>query len=101
MERNDNYSGAKAPLARVIYRHMAETATQRLLLEKGDIDVARNLGPEELDAVASNPDIKIQSAAKGTIYYLSLNQKNPKLAKPEVRQAMKYLVDYRRSATPS
>ena len=53
-----------APLARVIYRHIPETATQRLLLEKGDIDVARNLGPEEIAAVSSNPDIKIQSAAR-------------------------------------
>ncbi len=94
LERNDNYSGTKAPLARVIYRHIPETATQRILLEKGDIDVARNLGPEELAAVASNPDIKTQSAVKGTIYYLGLNQKNPTLAKPEVRQALKYLVDY-------
>ncbi len=51
-------------------------------------------GPEELAAVSSNPDIKIQSAAKGTIYYFSLNQKNPTLAKPEVREAMKWLVDY-------
>ena len=49
LERNPNYSGTAAPLARVIYRHIAETATQRLLLEKGDIDIARNLGPEELD----------------------------------------------------
>ncbi len=94
LERNDNYSGTAAPLARVIYRHIPETATQRLLLEKGDIDVARNLGPEEIAAVSPNPDIKIQSSPKGTIYYFSLNQKNETLAKPQVRQALKYLVDY-------
>src|SRR5215211_4299954 len=69
LERNDNFE-KKAPLARVIYRQLKETATQRLLLEKGDIDTARNLGPEELSAVSKNPDIKIQSAPKGTLYYL-------------------------------
>jgi peptide/nickel transport system substrate-binding protein len=94
LERNANYSGTAAPLARVIYRHIPETATQRLLLEKGDIDIARNLGPEEIDAVSANPDIKTQKAAKGTLYYFSLNQKNETLAKPQVRQALKYLVDY-------
>ncbi len=94
LERNANYSGTPTPLARVIYRHIPETATQRLLLEKGDIDVARNLGPEEIAAVSTNPDIKIQSAAKGTLYYFSLNLKNENLAKPEVREAMKWLVDY-------
>jgi len=93
LERNDNYD-RKVPLARVIHRHIKETVTQRLLLEKGDVDVARNLGPQELEAVSQNPDIKIQSGPKGTVYYLGLNQKNANLAKPEVRQALKYLVDY-------
>jgi peptide/nickel transport system substrate-binding protein len=94
MERNPNYSGDAPAMARAIYRHVAEPATQRLLLEKGDIDVARKLGPEEIAAVSANPDVKIQKGVKGSIYYLGLNQKNEILAKPEVRQALKYLVDY-------
>ncbi|MFZ5752160.1 MAG: ABC transporter substrate-binding protein [Pseudomonadota bacterium] len=94
MDRNENYSGDKTPMAHVIYRHIPEGATQRLLLEKGDIDIARSLGAEEIDAVSKDPNIKIESGVKGSIYYLGLNQKNPNLAKPEVRQAMKYLVDY-------
>ena len=93
LERNNNYE-KKTPLARVVYRHIKETATQRLLLEKGDVDIARNLNPEELAAVSKNSDIKIESGPKGTVYYLGLNQKNPNLAKPEVREALKYLVDY-------
>ena len=94
MERNENYSGDATPMARVIYRHIPEGSTQRLLLEQGDIDIARSLGAEEIDALRSNPDIKIQEGPKGSIYYLGLNQKNQYLSKPEVRQAMKYLVDY-------
>lgn len=94
MERNPNYSGEAAPMARVIYRHIPEGATQRLLLEQGDIDIARSLGAEEIEALKANPDIKIEQGVKGSIYYLGLNQKNENLAKPEVRQAMKYLVDY-------
>jgi peptide/nickel transport system substrate-binding protein len=94
LERNENYSGEKPPLARVIYRHIPETATQRLMLEKGDIDIARNLGPEEIEAVSKNDNIRIEKAPKGTVYYFSLNQKNEILAKPQVREAIKYLVDY-------
>ena len=94
LERNDNYYGPKPPMARVIYRHVKEAATQRLLLEKGDIDIARNLSPQDIAAVSSNKDIKLTSAPKGTVYYISLNQKNPTLAKPEVREALKWLVDY-------
>ncbi|TGQ05480.1 ABC transporter substrate-binding protein [Mesorhizobium sp. M2E.F.Ca.ET.219.01.1.1] len=94
LERNDNYNGEKAKLARVIYRNMKESSAQRLALEAGDIDVARNLEPNDLDAIAKNADLTTTSAPKGTVYYISLNQKNPNLAKPEVRQAFKYLVDY-------
>ncbi len=94
MDRNDNYYGEKAKLARVIYRHMKESSGQRLALEAGDIDVARNLEPNDLDAVSGNENIVTTSAPKGTVYYISLNQKNETLAKPEVRQAFKYLIDY-------
>ncbi|THK38256.1 ABC transporter substrate-binding protein [Ensifer sp. MPMI2T] len=94
LERNDNYYGEPTKLARVIYRHMKESSGQRLALEAGDIDVARNLEPGDYEAVAKNGDLATTSAAKGTVYYISLNQKNEKLAKPEVREAFKYLVDY-------
>ena len=94
MDRNDNYYGEKAKLARVIYRHMKESSGQRLALEAGDIDVARNLDPNDLDAVSKNEGVVTTSAPKGTVYYISLNQKNENLAKPDVRQAFKYLIDY-------
>jgi peptide/nickel transport system substrate-binding protein len=94
LERNDNYFGAKSKLTRVIYRHVKESASQRLQLEKGDIDIARNLTPQDLDGVATHKDIKSVSTPTGTVYYFSLNQKNPALAKLEVREAFKWLVDY-------
>lgn len=94
LERNENYHGPKSKLARVIYRHAKESTTQRLLLEKGDVDIARNLTPQDLDALASNKDIRTTATPLGTVYYFSLNQKNPNLAKPEVREAFKWLVDY-------
>lgn len=94
LERNDNHFGAKGNLARVIYRHVKESATQRLMLEKGDVDVARNLEPGDIDAVSANGDLAITSTPKSTVYFVSLNQKNANLAKPEVREAFKYLFDY-------
>jgi peptide/nickel transport system substrate-binding protein len=94
MEANPNFFGEKPKLKRVIYRHMKESAGQRLALENGDIDVARNLEPGDLDAVTKKQGVSTTSAPKGTLYYFSLNQKNPNLAKPEVVEAIKYLVDY-------
>ncbi|MGY9049645.1 hypothetical protein P775_22240 [Puniceibacterium antarcticum] len=94
LERNDNFGGDAPAMARSIYRHIPEGSTQRLLLEQGDIDIARNLGPEEISALADNSDIKIEDGIKGSIYYLGLNQKNEYLSNPKVAEAMKYLVDY-------
>ena len=94
LERNDNYYGEKAKLARVIYRHVKESATQRLMLEKGDVDVARNLQPGDFEAVSQNAELATTATPKSTVFYFSLNQKNENLAKPEVREAFKYLVDY-------
>jgi hypothetical protein len=68
--------------------------TQRLLLEKGDIDIARKLTPEDLTAVGKSPDIAVEKSPKGALWYMGLNQKNANLAKPEVREALKWLVDY-------
>ena len=94
LERNDNYYGAKPAMKRVAIRHISESSTQRVLLEKGDIDIARNLSPNDIAGVKGEANIWIDQGVKGTLYYLGLNQKNPNLAKPQVRQALKYLVDY-------
>lgn len=94
LERNDNYYGTKAGLMRIVYRHVKESATQRLMLEKGDVDVARNLQPGDYAAVQGNADLQTVAVPKSTVFYFSLNQKNENLAKPEVREAFKYLVDY-------
>ena len=61
-------------MQRVLIRHIPEQATQRLLVEKGDIDIARNLGPDQIKGLEGNPDVRIHSAPEGGIFYLGLNQ---------------------------
>jgi len=94
LDRNDRRGGAAPAMKQVIIRHVPEPGVQRLLLEKGDVDIARNLGPDQLAGLEGKPGIRIRQGVKGGLYYLGLNQKNEHLAKPEVRQALKYLVDY-------
>lgn len=94
LEANPNWIGGAPKMKRVIVRHVNEPASQRLLLEKGDVDYARNLHKDGLTAIKANNDIAVQQGDKGYILYLGLNQKNPNLAKPEVREALKWLVDY-------
>lgn len=95
LDANKNYWGGAPNLNRIVIRHIVGSAGQRMLLEKGDIDVARNLTGDDLKSLEKNKNIKIQTRAKGAIYYLGLNQKNKYLKIPEVRQALKYLIDYK------
>lgn len=89
-----NYWGGKVPMKRIYVRHVAEPSAQRLLIEKGDIDMARKLTPGDIQAVSANPDIKIQEELRGRIFYIAANQKVKALADPKVIEAIKYLIDY-------
>ncbi len=89
----DFYLGAPA-MERVVIRHIGESATQRLLLEKGDIDVARNLNPDDVAGISGKAGIVVDSELRGRLMYISLNQKNEILANPKVIEAIKYLIDY-------
>jgi len=90
----DYYAGAPH-LERVIVRHIQESATQRLLLEKGDIDMARNLNPSDIAGIAGNSDLAIENDLRGRLMYISMNQKDENLSKPKVVEALKYLIDYK------
>jgi peptide/nickel transport system substrate-binding protein len=89
----DGWRGAP-PLARVFMRHVPEPATQRLLLENGDVDIARKLTPIDIEGISGNPDVKVVDEQRGRIYYLALNQKVEPLNNPKVIEAVKWLVDY-------
>lgn len=92
-------SGLKIAPRRVLIRHVKEPATQLLLLQKGDIDVAWNLGADQLKAIAEDPGITLQSAPQGTSMYIALNQANADLRRPHVAQAIKWAIDYNAIAT--
>jgi peptide/nickel transport system substrate-binding protein len=94
MQANPDHRFGGPAMQRVIVRHIPEPSAQRLLLEKGDIDIARNLSPDQIEAIAGNPEILVEAYPKADIHYLGLNQKDERLAKPEVRQALRWLVDY-------
>ncbi len=78
----------------VFMRHVPEAATQRLLLEKGDIDISRELTPVDIEGMAGNADIKIQKDVGGQIFYLSFNQKNELYKNAKFLDAMRYAIDY-------
>ncbi|WP_323769056.1 ABC transporter substrate-binding protein [Antarctobacter sp.] len=94
MDLNPNYNGAKPAMERVIVQHIQESATQRLQLERGDIDVARNLSPEDVAGLEKIDSVKIVDELRGRLMYFSANQKNAMLSDPKVIEALKLATDY-------
>ncbi len=95
----DDYYGGAPAMKRVVVRHIQESATQRLLLERGDIDIARNLNPDDVAGLAGVDGVKIRNELRGRLMYISMNQKNEFLSNPKVVEAIKYLIDYKGMAS--
>ncbi len=94
LERHEDYRHGAPAMKRVIIRHVAEPSAQRLLVEKGDVDIARNLTPDQIKAIAGNDSLAIGSDPKGALMYMSANAAHPILSKPDVVNALRYLIDY-------
>lgn len=90
----EEYWQGAPEMKRVIVRNVAESSAQRLLLEQGDIDVARNMTPTDVQSISAVEGVKILDEPRGRILYMGLNQKDELLSNPAVIEAMKHLVDY-------
>lgn len=95
LDANPDYRHGAPGMKRIIFRHVAEPSAQRLLLEKGDIDLARNLTPDQVKGIEGNPDVAVDGHPKGTVVYMAANDSHPILGKDEVVQAIRHAIDYR------
>ena len=94
LEAREGYWRGDAILKRVFMRHIPEQATNRLLLEKGDLDISREMGPVDIAGVQGNADIRVEDSSGGQLYYLGLNQKVEAFKDPKVLDAIRYAIDY-------
>ncbi|MTH77338.1 ABC transporter substrate-binding protein [Paracoccus aestuariivivens] len=94
LTKSDNYWGTAPAMDRVLMRHLPESQSQRLMLEKGDIDVAYSMQAPDLTALEKDEHIKIASTPGAGFYYLSVSMKDERFANPKVREALRLLIDY-------
>jgi len=102
LDANPICPGGVPRLRTVILRNVADAAVRRLLLEVGDADVARDLGPDQLAALARKDHLKILRFPSASVHYLLFNAANgvdPVLANPALWQAARWLIDYQELAT--
>ena len=90
---NENYFRGAPAMKTVIIRHVAEAATQQLLLTSGDVDIAKNLTPDQISGLPADA-VKVETYPQAAVHFLSFNQKTESLTPPAVWEAARYLVDY-------
>ncbi len=95
LEANEGYVGGAPHMRRVIVRHVPESQVERLMLERGDIDIASALSAADLKTFEGKQGFEVQRVPTGGFYVLSMNAGNQYLADPKVREAIAYSIDYK------
>ena len=90
-----NPHAAAAPASkRIFIRHVKEGSEQLLLLRRGDIDIARNLDSDQIKSITSDPGLQRITSPTTNQMYVAGNEGYAPFAKAEVREALKWAIDY-------
>jgi peptide/nickel transport system substrate-binding protein len=93
LKANRSYFKGAPKVDSLIIKHVAEAATQQLLLESGDVDMAKNLTPDQIESLSGDA-LKVEVYPQAAVHFLSFNQKTESLTPTAVWEAARYLVDY-------
>ena len=90
-------TGAGAGLRPIVIQNITEAASQKLQLEKGDIQIATGISQDQVPSLEQNPNVGVQFSASTTTYYLFMNN-DPDVggpfSDPKVQEAVRYALDY-------
>jgi peptide/nickel transport system substrate-binding protein len=98
LSRNDNYRGPAPYYGTITLKTVTESNTQAMMLQKGDIDIAYNLGPEHIKQLQGKTGVSILTAQSFTASFLLMNRDagiGGPVANPKVQKAIRYAIDYK------
>jgi peptide/nickel transport system substrate-binding protein len=95
--RNAGHWRGAARFGRIVIRHIPEPATEQLQVERGDLDLATGIGPDQAQALSRTSGVTVKTSQIATTFYVLMNN-NPQIggafANPKVQQAVRYALDY-------
>jgi peptide/nickel transport system substrate-binding protein len=99
LERNPDWWGwAEAknpnPVQKILVKTVQEAATQRLMLEQGEADIAFGIKVQEAASLKSNPQLITQLVTTGNARILSFNTARAPFDNAKLRQALSYSFPY-------
>ena len=94
MSRFDGYWGGPAKLKRIVMRNMTESQSLRLMVERGDLDLAKGMSAPDIEALEKSDKVRTETVQRGTLYYVALSVKQKPYDDARVRKAVRSLIDY-------
>jgi peptide/nickel transport system substrate-binding protein len=82
---------------RIVIRNITEPATQKLQLERGDLDIATGLDQDQMKTLRGVAGVTAKASPAATTFYVLMNANPPMggpFANPKVQQAVRYALDY-------
>jgi len=101
VERNPDYNWGPTPLRTgapqiktVIFRILADPGTRFNALKTGEIQLAPNINPQDIQSIKSDSTFKVYNVAStGMPWNIMVNATKPPTNDPLVRQALEYATD--------
>ena len=93
LERFDGHWRGPAKIKTLIIVPVQENATRMQRLERGEIHIAEGLSPAELDVLAKNDRLVVQSHEAMNVAYLTMNVEKSPLGNHKVREAIALAID--------
>ena len=90
LEASDDYWQGEPKIGRVICKAIPERSRRVALLERGRIDIADLLLPQDIEYLRGKRGIKIMSTRSNGVYYLLMNCQMKPFDDIRVRRAMNY-----------
>ncbi|MFP1729677.1 ABC transporter substrate-binding protein [Lonsdalea quercina] len=91
---NPHYGGAKPAFKRVSIKIIGESASRRLQLSRGDIDIAESLPVDQLAALKKEGKVAVEEHPSLRVTYLYLNNGKAPLNQVDLRRAVSWATDY-------
>lgn len=95
--KNPNHWRGAPKLDRIVVRNITEAATEKLQLQRGDVDIATGLDQDQMKSLQGAQGVTTKASPAATTFYVLLNN-NPQVggafSNPLVQQAVRYALDY-------
>jgi peptide/nickel transport system substrate-binding protein len=91
---NANYWQGAPKVSKVTMKFIKEPSNRVMLLNKGDVDLAIEIPPKDVNSIKQNAKLNVTSTPSNRILYFAFDQKIKPFDNVKVRQAINYAIPY-------